>query len=407
MSSFDIHKIRADFPILKREVYGKKLVYLDNAATAQKPQAVIDAIVDYYSKNNSNIHRGVHYLSQVATSAYEDARENLRSYINAKEKGEIIFTKGTTDSINLMAYSFGEKFINEGDEIIISALEHHSNLVPWQVLCKRKRAKLQIVPVNDKGEFIFEEFEKLINVHTKLVAVAHVSNALGSINPIKEIIKKAHENNIPVLIDGAQGIPHTKVDVQKLDCDFYAFSGHKFYAPMGVGVLYGKEKYLEELLPYQMGGEMVDQVSYQHTTYNELPFKFEAGTPNVEAVLGLNAALEYVKGIGMEQIAFHENELLKYATTELKKIDGLKLIGEANQKAGVISFLIGNIHPYDAGTIIDQLGIAIRTGHHCAQPIIDHFKIPGTIRASFAMYNEFEEIDLLVKAIKQVKKMFE
>jgi len=407
MNPFDIQKIRADFPILDREVYGKKLVYLDNAATAQKPQVVIDAIVDYYTLNNSNIHRGVHYLSQIATSAYEGARENVRAYINAKEKYEIIFTKGTTDAINLLAYSFGEKFIHAGDEIIISALEHHSNLVPWQILCQRKQAKLQIVPVNDKGEFIFEEFEKLLNSKTKLVAVAHISNALGSINPIKKIIQKAHEQNIPVMIDGAQGIVHSAVDVQELDCDFYAFSGHKFYAPMGVGVLYGKEQFLEEIPPYQMGGEMVDQVSYQHTTYNNLPFKFEAGTPNVEAVLGLSAALDYIKCIGIEQISRHENELLKYTTQELKKIEGIRIIGEADQKAGVVSFLIGEIHPYDAGTIIDHFGIAIRTGHHCAQPIIDHFKIPGTIRASFAMYNNFDEIDQLINAVKQVKKMFE
>ena len=407
MNPFDIQKIRADFPILKREVYGKRLVYLDNAATTQKPQMVIDAIVDYYTKNNSNIHRGVHYLSQLATSAYEDARENVRDYINAKEKYEVIFTKGTTDSINLTAYSFGEKYINAGDEIIISALEHHSNLVPWQVLCQRKQAKLKIVPVNDKGEFIFEEFEKLLNSKTKLVSVAHISNSLGSINPIKEIIQKAHEQNIPVMIDGAQGIVHSAVDVQELDCDFYAFSGHKFYAPMGVGVLYGKEKYLKEMNPYQMGGEMVDQVSYQHTIYNQLPFKFEAGTPNVEAVLGLNAAINYVKSIGIEPIAHHENELMKYATIELKKVEGIRIIGEAEKKAGVISFLIGDVHPYDAGTIMDHFGIAIRTGHHCAQPIIDHFKIPGTIRASFAMYNNFEEIDLLINTVKQVKKMFE
>ncbi len=407
MNPFDIQKIRADFPILKREVYGKKLVYFDNGATTQKPQAVIDVLVNYYTQDNSNIHRGVHYLSQQATVAYEQARENVQAYINAKEKHEVIFTKGTTDAINLMAHSFGEQFINEGDEVVVSALEHHSNLVPWQVLCKKKNAKLRIVPVNDKGEFIFSEYEKMINSKTKIVTVAHVSNALGSVNPIKKIIEKAHQKDIPVLIDGAQGMPHFAVDVQELDCDFYAFSGHKMYAPMGVGVLYGKEKYLEEMIPYQMGGEMVDQVTYENTTYNVLPFKFEAGTPNVEAVLGLDAAINYMKSIGIEQIAHHENKLMKYASSELKKIEGIRIIGEAEQKAGVISFLIGNIHPYDAGTIIDHFGIAIRTGHHCAQPIIDHFKIPGTIRASFAMYNEIEEIDLLIKAIKQVKKMFE
>lgn len=407
MNPFDINKVRKDFPILKRKIYGKNLVYLDNAATTQKPQSVIDAVVKYYSESNSNIHRGVHYLSQEATVAFEDARENIQEYINAKEKREIIITKGTTDSINLMAHSFGKKYINEGDEVIISALEHHSNLVPWQQLCKEKKASLKIVPVNDQGEFVFEEYIKMLNSRTKLVAVSHVSNALGSINPIKEIIEKAHEFNIPVMIDGAQGVPHLAIDVQQLDCDFYAFSGHKFYAPMGVGILYGKEKYLEEMLPYQLGGEMVDQVSFEKTSFNELPFKFEAGTPNVEAVLGLNAAVDYIKNIGIENIARYENKLLNYATQELKKIDGIRLIGEAANKAGVISFLIGDIHPFDAGTIIDHFGIAVRTGHHCAQPIIDHFKIPGTIRASFAMYNTIEEIDLLITAIKQVKTMFE
>lgn len=407
MNSFDIRKIRADFPILKRSVNGKPLVYFDNAATTQKPQAVIDALVNYYQQDNSNIHRGVHFLSQAATAAYESARENVKTYINARVKQEIIFTKGTTESINLMAYSFGEKYINEGDEIIVSALEHHSNLVPWQVLCKRKLASLRIVPVNEKGAFLFEEYKKMLNPKTRLVAVAHVSNALGTINPIKEIIAEAHKSHIPVLIDGAQGIPHSAVDVQDLDCDFYAFSGHKFYAPMGAGILYGKEHFLEKMLPYQLGGEMVDQVSYSDTTYNELPFKFEAGTPNVEAVIGLNAAINYVKNIGIEKIARHETHLLTYATTELKKVEGVRIIGEAGEKAGVVSFLIGNIHPYDAGSIMDHLGIAIRTGHHCAQPIIDHFKIPGTIRASFAMYNETDEIDLLIKAVKQVKSMFE
>lgn len=407
MNPFDINKVRKDFPILKRKIYGKNLVYLDNAATTQKPQSVIDAVVKYYSEGNANIHRGVHYLSQEATVAFEDARANIQEYINAKEKREIIITKGTTDSINLMAHSFGKKYINEGDEVIISALEHHSNLVPWQQLCKEKKASLKIVPVNDQGEFVFEEYIKMLNSRTKLVAVSHVSNALGSINPIKEIIEKAHEFNIPVMIDGAQGVPHLAIDVQQLDCDFYAFSGHKFYAPMGVGILYGKEKYLEEMLPYQLGGEMVDQVSFEKTSFNELPFKFEAGTPNVEAVLGLNAAVDYIKNIGIENIARYENKLLNYATQELKKIDGIRLIGEAANKAGVISFLIGDIHPFDAGTIIDHFGIAVRTGHHCAQPIIDHFKIPGTIRASFAMYNTIEEIDLLITAIKQVKTMFE
>ncbi|MCP4552602.1 MAG: cysteine desulfurase [Bacteroidetes bacterium] len=407
MNPYDVNKVREDFPILKRKIYGKNLVYLDNAATTQKPQSVIDTVVKYYSESNSNIHRGVHYLSQEATVVFEEARENIQQYVNAKEKKEIIITKGTTDSINLMANSFGKKNVNEGDEVIISALEHHSNLVPWQQLCKEKKATLKIVPVNNQGEFLFDEYVKLLNSKTKLVTVSHVSNALGSINPIKEIIEKAHEFNIPVMIDGAQGISHCSVDVQQLDCDFYAFSGHKFYAPMGVGILYGKEKYLEEMPPYQMGGEMVDQVSFEKTSFNELPFKFEAGTPNVEAVLGLNAALEYIKNIGIENIAQHENKLLNYAIQELKKIDGIRFIGEAVNRAGVISFLIGDIHPFDAGTIIDHFGIAVRTGHHCAQPILDHFNIPGTVRASFAMYNTIEEIDLLTTTVKQVKTMFE
>ena len=407
MQKFDIQKIREDFPILKREVHNKPLVYFDNAATMQKPQAVIDEVVRYYSQDNANIHRGVHHLSQIATEAFEDTRENIREYINAPNHYEVIFTKGTTEAINLVANSFGKKFISEGDEVIVSALEHHSNLVPWQILCEQQNAKLRIAPVNDKGEFIFEEFEKLLNERTKIVAVTHVSNALGTVNPIKKIIDKAHEFDVPVMIDGAQGIPHFKIDVQELDCDFYAFSGHKFYAPMGVGILYGKEKYLSEMLPYQMGGEMVDQVSFEKTTFNELPFKFEAGTPNVEAVLGLNAALNYVKNIGIENIASYEKELLDYATSELLKIEGVRIIGTATEKASVVSFLIGDIHPFDAGTIIDHFGVAVRTGHHCAQPILDHFKIPGTVRASFAIYNTKEEIDILIKAIKQVKIMFE
>ncbi len=406
MQEFDVHKIREDFPILKRKVYNRDLVYFDNAATTQKPQAVIDAIVKYYSEDNANIHRGVHHLSQISTVAFEDARKNFQEYINAANHYELIFTKGTTDALNLLAQSFGKKFLKEGDEVIVSAMEHHSNLVPWQIICEEKGAKLKIVPVNEKGEFLFDEFEKLLNERTKLVSVAHVSNALGSVNPIKEIIQKAHEYNIPVVIDGAQGIPHFRIDVQELDCDFYAFSGHKFYGPMGVGVLYGKEKWLNKMLPYQLGGEMVDQVRFEKTTFNELPFKFEAGTPNVEAVLGMNAALEYVKKIGIEKIAAYENELLQYATAEMAKIEGIRFIGEAENKASVLSFLIGDIHPYDAGMVIDKLGIAVRTGHHCAQPILDRFEIPGTVRASFAMYNTKEEIDRLIQAVLQVKEMF-
>ncbi len=407
MQEFNIHKIREDFPIIKREVYNKPLVYFDNAATTQKPQTVIDAIVRYYSEDNSNIHRGVHYLSQISTLAFEDTRKNFQEYINAKHHYELIFTKGTTDAINLVANSYGKVFVNEGDEVIISALEHHSNLVPWQNLCEQKKARLRIIPVNENGEIIFDEFVNLLNERTKLVSVAHVSNALGTVNPIKKIIDKAHEFNVPVLIDGAQGLAHYKIDVQELDCDFYAFSGHKFYAPMGVGMLYGKEEWLNKMVPYQFGGEMVDQVSFEKTSYNELPFKFEAGTPNVDAVIGMNAALEYVKDIGVENIAAYESELLSYATGELSKIEGVRIIGTAREKASVLSFLIGDIHPYDAGMIIDRLGIAVRTGHHCAQPILDSFNIPGTVRASFAVYNTKEEINRLVQAVIQVKNMFE
>jgi cysteine desulfurase/selenocysteine lyase len=407
MSTFDIHKIRADFPICERKVYNKPLAYLDNAATTQKPKAVIDAIVKYYSEDNANIHRGVHHLSQISTAAFEDCRSNFAEYINAPKREQIVFTKGTTDAINLVATGFGRKFIKEGDEIIVSALEHHSNLVPWQMLCKEKKATLKIVPVNAEGEFQFDAFCELISSNTKLVSVAHVSNALGSVNPIKEIIDKAHEYKVPVMIDGAQGIPHFEVDVQALDCDFYCFSGHKFYAPMGVGILYGKEDLLLKMDPYQMGGEMVDQVGFEETTFNELPFKFEAGTPNVEAVIGMNAALKYVKEVGLNNIAAYEAELLDYGTTKLLEIDGVRIIGTAKNKASVISFLIGDIHPYDAGMVIDKMGVAVRTGLHCAQPILDQFEIPGTIRASFAMYNTKEEIDMLVAAVKQVKIMFE
>ncbi len=403
---FDINKIRQDFPILQQKIYGKPLVYLDNAATTQKPKVVIDTVSKYYYEENANIHRGVHYLSNKATESFEIARKNIQKYINAENSHEIIFTKGTTDSINLVASSFGKKFISKDDEILISVMEHHSNIVPWQILCEEKKAKLRVIPINEKGEIIFDVFEKLLNEKTKLVAITHVSNALGTINPVKEIISKAHKKNIPVLIDGAQSIPHLKVDVKELDCDFYCFSGHKVYAPMGVGVLYGKEKFLEEMPPYQSGGEMIKNVTFEKTTFNELPFKFEAGTPNVGGVLGLSAAFDYLNKIGRENIEVYENELLNYATEELQKINGLRFIGTAKHKTSVISFLIGDIHPYDAGIIIDKMGVAIRTGHHCAQPVLDWFKIPGTIRASFAFYNTKDEIDRLIEAILQVIKMF-
>ena len=404
---FDINKIRKDFPVLHQEVYKKSLVYLDNAATTQKPKAVIDRIIKYNSYENSNIHRGVHYLSQEATNAFEQARIYIKEYINAAETHEVIFTKGTTESINMIASSFGKNFLNKDDEIIISTMEHHSNLVPWQQICFENGSHLKVIPINNKGELLIDEYKKLLNKKTKFVALAHISNALGTINPIKKIIELAHNFDVPVLIDGAQGIPHKKIDVQDLDCDFYCFSGHKVFAPMGSGVLYGKEKWLEKLPPYQFGGEMVENVTFEKTTFNELPFKFEAGTPNVESILGLETALKYISEIGIENTANYENNLLKYATDELLKIDGLRIIGTAEEKTSVISFLVGNIHPYDAGTIIDRMGVAVRTGHHCAQPVLDWFNIPGTIRASFAFYNTKDEVDRLVEAVMKAKKMLE
>ena len=405
--TFDINKIRDDFPTLHQEIYKKPLVYLDNAATTHKPQAVIDRITKYNTYENSNIHRGVHYLSQKATDAFEQARIFIKDYINAAKSHEVIFTKGTTESINIIASSFGKNFLNKDDEIIISMMEHHSNLVPWQQICIENEAKLKVIPINEKGELLVDEYKKLLNGKTKLVALAHISNALGTINPVKEIINLSHNFNVPVLIDGAQGIPHQKIDVQDLDCDFYCFSGHKVFAPMGSGVLYGKENWLEKLRPYQFGGEMVENVSFEKTTFNELPFKFEAGTPNVESILGLETALKYISEIGIENIATYENNLLKYATEKLLKINGLRIIGTTEKKASVISFLIGNIHPYDAGTIIDRMGVAVRTGHHCAQPVLDWFNIPGTIRASFAFYNTKNDVDRLVEAVLQTKKMLE
>jgi cysteine desulfurase/selenocysteine lyase len=404
--AFDINNIRADFPILRRKVYDKPLIYFDNAATTQKPQAVIDRISDYYANENCNIHRGVHVLSQEATTAFEGTRDQIAAFINAPKREEVVLTKGTTESINLVAATFGRKILNEGDEILITGLEHHSNLVPWQMLCYEKGAKLQVVPFNDKGEVELSAFSDMITDRTRLIAVAHISNALGTINPVKEMISLAHEKNIPVLIDGAQAISHLKVDVSDLDCDFYCFSGHKTYAPMGVGVLYAKEEHLENMPPYQSGGEMVDRVSLYETSFNELPFKFEAGTPNVEAVLGMGAAISYMEDIGMQEIATYEKDLLAYGTKSLQEINGLRIYGTATHKTGVLSFMIDDIHPYDAGTIIDKFGIAVRTGHHCAQPVMDSFGIPGTIRASLAIYNTREEIDLLVEAIHQVKKMF-
>jgi cysteine desulfurase/selenocysteine lyase len=403
--TFDVNKIRNDFPILKQKINGKPLVYFDNAATSQKPQIVIDTLKKYYEEYNSNIHRGVHFLSAKATERYEASRNRIKEFINANGTGEIIFTKGTTEGINLVASSYGEKFLKAGDEVIISEMEHHSNIVPWQILRDKKKIVLKIIPVNDSGEIIFEEYEKLISKKTKFVSIVHISNSLGTINPVKEIIKAAHKHGIPVLVDGAQSVPHSQIDVRYLDCDFFAFSGHKVFGPTGTGVLYGKKEFLEKMPPYQGGGDMIKSVSFEKTIYNDLPYKFEAGTPNVAGVIAMGAAIDYVNYVGMENISAYEKGLLKYATEKLTQIPELRIIGTAKRKASVISFLVGNIHPYDAGTILDQLGIAVRTGVHCTQPIIDRFKIPGTVRASFSFYNTKEEIDILEYGIKKVIKM--
>jgi len=402
----DIAEIRADFPILKRKVYGKPLVYFDNGATTQKPQSVLDAVNEVYESYNGNIHRGVHFLSDMSSEAYEAAREKVRSFVNAEKREEIIFTSGTTGSINGIAFSFGEAFIKPGDEIILSWLEHHANIVPWQMMCERKGAKLLVIPINDNGEIILEEYYKLLSSKTRLVSVAQASNALGTLLPVTEIIDAAHSANIPVLIDGAQGIQHGIVDVKTMDCDFYVFSGHKIYGPNGIGVLYGKEKWLSELPPFQGGGDMVDKVTFEKTTYNELPFKFEAGTMNYPAAIGLASALEYVLSIGRENIAVREKELLIYATERLSAIKGLKIYGDSENKISTISFLLKDIHQYDTGMILDKMGIAVRTGTHCAQPVMDRYGIDGTVRASFCFYNTNEEIDVLADGIEKVKSMF-
>lgn len=404
---FDSIKIRENFPILHKQVYGKPLAYLDNAATTQKPQQVIDAIKQYYRYENSNVHRGVHYLSQQATDKYEEARKKVQQYINASKSSEIVFTRGTTESINLIANTFGRKYVKKGDEIIISEMEHHSNIVPWQMMCEERGAKLRVIPIANSGEIMVSQYKKMFTNKTKLVAITHISNSLGTINPIKDMITTAHANRVPVLIDGAQAIVHSKVDVQELNCDFYCFSGHKFYGPTGIGILYGKEYYLDELPPYQGGGEMIEKVSFDKTTYNELPYKFEAGTPNIAGAIGLKVALDFVEEIGIEQIAKYEEQLLQYATSRLREIEKVKIYGNAPDKAAVISFLVGNIHPFDTGTLLDKMGIAVRTGHHCTQPIMDKYKISGTVRASLAMYNTIDEIDRLVDGIKRVKTMFE
>jgi len=402
----DINDIRADFPVLGRKVYNKPLVYFDNGATTQKPQCVIDTISEVFTNYNSNIHRGVHFLSDKASEEYEKAREKVRSFINAEKKEEIIFTSGTTGSINTIAFSFGEKYIHKGDEVIISHLEHHANIVPWQMMCERKGAELRVIPVNENGEIVFDEYLKLFSGKTRLVAITQVSNSLGTVLPVKKIIEAAHSLNVPVLVDGAQGIQHGITDVRDMDCDFYVFSGHKIYGPTGVGVLYGKTNLLTELPPYQGGGDMVQHVSFKKTTYNELPFKFEAGTMNFPGAIGLGSAIDYLLSLGMENIQSRENELLNYATQRLRSIDGLKIYGNSDRKISIISFLLKDIHMYDTGMVLDKLGIAVRTGTHCAQPVMERFGIEGTVRASMCFYNTIEEVDKLGTGIEKVIKMF-
>ncbi len=403
---FEVSRYRQDFPVLQRAVRGKPLVYLDNAATSQKPSVVIETLEKYYSEYNANIHRGVHTLSEEATTAYEGVRELCRTFINANSVQEIIFTKGTTEAINLVASTYGRSNLQAGDEIIISWMEHHSNIVPWQLLCEQSGAILKVVPIDDDGAFIMDEYLKLLSPRTKIVAVGHISNALGSINPVKEIISLAHEQGAVVLIDGAQAAPHTAIDVQDLGCDFYAFSSHKIFGPTGVGVLYGRQDLLEAMPPYQGGGDMIKMVTFEKTLYSELPNKFEAGTPHISGVIGLGAALNYVNSIGIENIAAYENELLDYATAAALKVEGLRIIGTAKNKASILSFVIDKVHPHDLGTILDHDGIAIRTGHHCAMPVMDRFKVPATARASFAFYNTRQEIDILMEAINNARKVF-
>lgn len=405
-SMYDINKIREDFPILSRTVYGKPLIYLDNGATTQKPRCVVEAITDEYYSVNANVHRGVHFLSQQATNLHEASRETVRQFINARSTAEIVFTRGTTESINLVASTFADSQMKAGDEVIVSAMEHHSNIVSWQLQAARKGIVLRVIPINDRGELLLDEYEKLFSERTKLVSVTHVSNVLGTVNPVKDIIATAHAHGVPVLIDGAQSIPHIKVDVQDLDADFYVFSGHKIYGPTGVGVLYGKEEWLDRLPPYQGGGEMIKNVSFEKTTFNELPFKFEAGTPDYIGTTALAKALDYVSALGIDAIARHEHELTTYALARLKVIPGMHIFGEAAERGAVISFLVGNIHPFDMGTLLDRLGIAVRTGHHCAEPLMHRMGIEGTVRASFGLYNTKEEVDALAAGIERVSRMF-
>ena len=403
---FDINKIRADFPILGREVYGRPLVYLDNAATTQKPRSVVEAITEEYYNVNANVHRGVHYLSQQATDLHEEARETVRRFINASSTSEIIFTRGTTESLNLVASSFCDEFMREGDEVIVSVMEHHSNIVPWQLQAAKRGIALRVIPMTDEGELRLDEYERLLNERTKIVSVAHVSNVLGTVNPVEEIIRIAHEHGVPVMVDGAQSAPHFAVDVQAMDCDFFAFSGHKMYGPTGVGVLYGKEDWLDRLPPYQGGGEMIESVSFEKTVFEHLPFKFEAGTPDYVATHGLAKAIDYVTALGLDDIRRYEQELTRYAVRRLSEIEGMRIFGTSEHKDAVVSFLVGDIHHLDMGTLLDRLGIAVRTGHHCAQPLMTRLGIQGAVRASFALYNTTEEIDALADGIKRVSKMF-
>lgn len=403
--AFDVEAIRADFPILERTVYGKPLVYLDNGASAQKPKPVVDALTNYLLHEHANIHRGVHYLSQHATTKYEEARTKVAGWIHAKHAHEVIFTRGTTDGINLVASSYGRTFLQAGDEVIITHMEHHSNLVPWQMICEQRGAKLRVVPVTDSGELVLEEYEKLLNPRTRLVAVVHVSNTLGTVNPVKEMIRMAHDAGAHVLVDGAQSVQHMPVDMQDLNCDFYTFSAHKMFGPTGFGVLYGKEELLNSMPPYQGGGDMIKTVTLEKTTYNELPHKFEAGTPSIAEGMALGATIDYLQSIPFSQVADYEKGLLDYATNQLTQIPGMRIIGEAKEKAGALSFLIGDVHPYDVGVILDQQGIAVRTGHHCTEPLMDRYQIPGTVRASFAMYNTYAEVDTLVQGIQKAIHM--
>jgi len=402
----DVQRVRGDFPILLQKVHGKPLVYLDNAATSQKPQAVIEALNRYYTTENSNIHRGVHWLSEVATKEYEAARDKIKEFINASDRREVVFVRGTTEAINLVAQSYGRTFIKKGDEILISAMEHHSNIVPWQILCEQVGARLRVIPINHDGELLMDEFRELITERTRLVSVAHVSNALGTINPIREIVEEAHRRGVPVLVDGAQAVPHVKVDVRELGCDFYAFSGHKLFGPTGVGVLYGRAKLLEAMPPYQGGGDMISLVTFEKTHYNVLPYKFEAGTPHIAGGIGLGAAVDYIRGIGLEAIEAYESRLLAYATEALGTVPALRMVGTARRKAGVLSFVVGQIHAHDIGTILDQEGVAIRTGHHCAMPVMQRFGVPATARASLAFYNTQEEIDILVASLHKAIEIF-